>query len=528
MIPGLKAPSNLKINFAPSPRQYEVWKNLQPECPDCGGKVVQVQTGIDRNGNPVYTSVCEKCGNNNIPQMILCGGAAGGGKSYLGSCWLISSCLRWGDMRMVVARKTLKSLRESTWNTIQSVAKSWGLEEQVHYKINNLSGEMIFWNGSRIIMKEMAYSPSDPDYLRFGSSEFSGAFVDEVGEVDQRGVDVLFSRIRWKVADTFRVPKMLMSTNPCLGWVRDRFVLDENAEPVVCRPNEMYIPFSVYDNPDKNFVNAYVSALYKISDPSVRERLLFGNWLYVDVNDAACYWKFDGAKHLIDGLRDSKYDPLKPLILSFDFNVAPYMSCLMTQIDYENKIVYILEEVRGLPEDKENNTPKFAEKIKRKILAMGHTGGIVVTGDPAGLQRSTTTEDGVNNYTILLSILNTAAQLRAKKKLLSKQPSQITRLEFVNNILDGYQGWHILIDLKCRKLVEDLINQRKEMDGSKSKAKVMDPRLGIKYEKYGHFSDTLDYLLVLFLNEPWRKFNANDSSGITTFNGTPIYGSFDY
>lgn len=892
MIPGLKAPSNLCIDFAPSKRQYEVWKNLQPECPLCGGNVVQVQNGVDRNGNPTYTSVCEKCGNNNIPQIILGGGAAGGGKaglldsqiltpfgyralkdikvgdiitspttggmqkviylhpigifdfyrvkfrdgtyfdcseghlwqvhhsgkhkskkahkyglpsdvvmptidmykwyqnknkgmykgqhliipltepvkftfgdkgnnyidpyilgaiigdgcitdtvlnggyvffttmdqeivdrfvscgydmthkrptdskacvyqiydktliecikkhgiagnrsqthfipkvykfgtiedriklmqglmdtdgyvddrghmsytttskqlaedvafivrslggvatitsdigsyktqdgakkecseaftvffrtkmdpdlcgltrkkarakyefnggvseygrrivdveylgkkegrcisvsepnglyvandfivthnSYLGSCWLISSCLRWPDMRMVVARKTLKSLRESTWNTIQSVAKSWGLEEQVHFKINNLSGEMIFWNGSKIIMKEMAYSPSDPDYLRFGSSEFSGGFIDEVGEVDQRGVDVLFSRLRWKVAETTKVPKLFMSTNPCLGWVRDRFVLDENSEPVVCRPNEMYIPFSVYDNPDKNFVNAYVSSLYKISDPSVRERLLFGNWLYVDVNDAACYWKFDGAKHLVEGLKDSKYDPLKPLILSFDFNVAPYMSCLMAQIDYENKIVYILEEILGKPENKENNTPKFAEKIKSKLLSMGHTGGVVVTGDPAGLSRSTTTEDGVNNYTILLSVLSNP-QLRPRKKLLSKQPSQITRLEFVNNIFEGFEGWTIQIDLKCRKLIEDLINQRKEMDGSKSKAKIMDSKLGIKYERYGHFSDTLDYLLVLFLNEPWKKFNATGSSGIVTFTGTPIYGSFEY
>lgn len=142
-------------------------------------------------------------------------------------------------------------------------------------------------------------------------------------------------------------------------------------------------------------MNAYVSALYKISDPSVRERLLFGNWLYVDINDAACYWKFDGAKHLVDGLKDSKYDPLKPLVLSFDFNVAPYMSCLMAQIDYENKIVYILEEVLGKPENKENNTPKFAEKIKRLLLGMGHTGGVVVTSDPAGLSRTTTTEDGV-------------------------------------------------------------------------------------------------------------------------------------
>lgn len=447
--------------------------------------------------------------------------------SYLGSCWLISSCLRWPDMRMVVARKTLKSLRESTWNTIQSVAKSWGLEEQVNFKINNLSGEMIFWNGSRIIMKEMTYVPSDPDYIRFGSSEFSGGFIDEVGEVDQRGVDVLFSRLRWKVAETTKVPKLFMSTNPCLGWVRDRFVLDENLEPVVCRPNEMYIPFSVYDNPDKNFVNAYVSALYKISDPSVRERLLFGNWMYVDTNEAACYWKFDGAKHLVEGLAGSVYDPLKPLILSFDFNVAPYMSCLMAQIDYEDKIVYVLQEILGRPEDKENNTPKFAEKIKNKLLGMGHAGGVIVTGDPAGLSRSTATEDGVNNYTILLSILD-SQQLRPKKKLLNKQPSQITRLEFVNSIFEGYQGWTIKIDLKCRKLIEDLINQRKEMDGSKSKAKVMDSKLGIKYERYGHFSDTLDYLLVLFLNEPWKRFNASASSGITTFNGTPIYGSFEY
>lgn len=48
MVPGLKAPNNLKIDFAPSPRQYEVWKNLQPECPECGGRVIQVKTGIDR------------------------------------------------------------------------------------------------------------------------------------------------------------------------------------------------------------------------------------------------------------------------------------------------------------------------------------------------------------------------------------------------------------------------------------------------------------------------------------------------
>lgn len=103
MIPRLKAPSSLKIDFAPSARQYEVWKNLQPGCSLCGGNVVQVQNGVDRNGNPTYISVCEPSGNDNIPQIILGGGAVGDDKSYLGSCWLISSCLRWSDMRMAVA-----------------------------------------------------------------------------------------------------------------------------------------------------------------------------------------------------------------------------------------------------------------------------------------------------------------------------------------------------------------------------------------------------------------------------------------
>ena len=55
------------------------------------------------------------------------GGAAGGGKSYIGSVWLVSSCIRFENIRAVVARKTLKSLKESTWNTIKSILKDWGL-----------------------------------------------------------------------------------------------------------------------------------------------------------------------------------------------------------------------------------------------------------------------------------------------------------------------------------------------------------------------------------------------------------------
>lgn len=80
MATGLIPPSNLNIDFQPSSKQYEVWKCLQPECPICGGKIEHIENGKDRNGNATYKPVCTKCGNDDIPQIILEGGAAGGGK----------------------------------------------------------------------------------------------------------------------------------------------------------------------------------------------------------------------------------------------------------------------------------------------------------------------------------------------------------------------------------------------------------------------------------------------------------------
>ena len=159
----------------------------------------------------------------------------------------------------------------------------------------------------------------------------------------------------------------------------------------------------------------------KIRDQATKERLLYGNWDFIEANDMAIYAKFDGSKHLVTGLRENVYDPMRPLITVWDFNVAPQMSLLAAQIDYENKKVYILEEVLGKPENKENNTPALARKLKAKLYRDKHAGGIDVTGDPAGLQRSTTTEQGVNNYTVISDILGRGI-LRPKVKLLKKQP----------------------------------------------------------------------------------------------------------
>lgn len=445
--------------------------------------------------------------------------------SYLGSFWLISSCIRFPDLRAVVARKTLKSLKGSTFNTIKKICKEIGLKEGENYKINNLDGTLTFWNDSVIIMQEMCDLPSDPNFERFGSSEFSIAFLDEVSEISERAVEVLFSRLRWRTAETFKTARMLMTTNPCVNWVRSRFVQDDDGNPVVCRPGEAYLPFSVFDNPDKQFVQTYVAALDKITDRATKERLKYGNWDFVESNKMAAYWNFDGEKHLVDNLQEKAYNPLKPIISGWDFNVAPYMSEMEFQIDYEKKEIYLLSENLGKPEDKENNTPRLAQKIKEKHLNAQHLGGIIVTGDPAGLARSTQTEEGINNYTIIVDNLKNPV-LRPRIKLLQKQPPQLARLEFVNAILNGYDGWKFKADMRCRKFTEDMIYQQKNSDGTKCKKKVLNPKTGGKEEKYGHLSDILDYVFVLFLNESWRRFQ-NQKTSIETYTA-PVYNMFEY
>lgn len=187
--------------------------------------------------------------------------------------------------------------------------------------------------------------------------------------------------------------------------------------------------------------------------------------------------------------------------------------------------IYLLEENLGKPENKENNTPKLAQKVREKRINDQHLGGMIITGDPAGLARSTQTEAGVNNYTIITDNLSNSV-LRPRIKLLPKQPPQATRLEFVNAIFNGFDGWKLFIDLRCRKLTEDMIYQKKNSDGTKCKQKVLNPKTGGKEEKYGHLSDILDYVLVLFLNDTWKRFQ-NQKTTIETYTA-PVYNLFEY
>ena len=525
----LHEPRGLKINFKPSYKQYLVWQMLEPNrCEFCGSSLTMKVVGTDKDGHEIKQPVCSKCGTDDIPSLILYGGSAGSGKSYLGCCWLVSTCLRFPNMRCVVARKTLKVLKSTTWVTLMKVLNTFGLKQDVNYYIDNVNTTLHFWNGSSIMALQLAPSLQDPEYNNLGSLEISCFYCDEVSEVTEKAIEVLRSRCRWNTAETFVVPKALLASNPAATWIRSTFVQDDDGNPIKPAKGLRFVPSTVWENPDPIFRTTYINNLMKIRDPFTRRRLLEGDWTSPTDNKMAAYWNFDGIKHLAQKVMESHYNPMKPIILSLDFNVNPYMSCLPMQIDYDSKTVYVFPEYTGKATDKLNNTPAFARYLVKSMQEIRHTGGIILTGDPAGRARSTQTEDGVNNFTILADEFRNHG-FRPSLKLFDKQPSQVTRLEFVNEVFAGYEGWRMVIDVRCKNLTADFIFQKKNPDGTKEKKKVQ-METGEKAEKYGHLSDCLDYVLTYFLRDSYNRYrNGSSSSIVTTVSGNAqVYESFGY
>ncbi len=215
---------------------------------------------------------------------VLFGGGAGGGKSRLGCEWLLESALRYPGSRWLLGRAVLKNLKESTLLTFFEVASSWGLKPNIHYQYNQQESVINFWNGSAIYLKDLAYYPSDPNYDALGSTEYTGAFIDEANQIRAKAKDVVVSRVRYKLDVFGLIPKVLMTCNPDKGWVYTEFYQPHRDGTLP--PHRAFVQALATDNP--HISPLYIESLKRLRDPAMQERLLRGNWEYDD-DPAALY-----------------------------------------------------------------------------------------------------------------------------------------------------------------------------------------------------------------------------------------------
>lgn len=206
-------------------------------------------------------------------RQVLYGGAASGGKSFLGCDWQIKRRLKYAGTRGLIGRSELKKLRLSTMATFFELCNRYGLVAGKHFNYNGQDHVITWYNGSQTILMDLADMPSDPEFQRFGSIELTDAFVDEAGEVSQKCVDILSSRLRYKLIND--KPKLLMTCNPHKGWLFTEF-FDAKRNGNI-RFDRAFIQALPTDNPHVSPV--YLESLLLLPETD-RKRLLEGDWDY--------------------------------------------------------------------------------------------------------------------------------------------------------------------------------------------------------------------------------------------------------
>jgi len=236
----------MEITISPTKRQSEAWKYL----------------------------------TDNKTNIILFGGSAGGGKSWLGCLWIITICLQYKGIRCLVGRAVLTQLRLTTLNTLFDLLNTMGLKSGEHFTYNGQSNVLTFYNKSEIIFKDLAYNPSDPNYDSLGSLEVSAVFIDESSQITSLAYNIVKSRIRYKLNTYNLIPKVLMTCNPSNNWIKKDFYIPHIQGTL--ENNKIFIPSLAQDNPF--LPPSYLDMLRELP-PQQRRRLLEGDWNYLDESD---------------------------------------------------------------------------------------------------------------------------------------------------------------------------------------------------------------------------------------------------
>ena len=227
--------------------------------------------------------------NDKETMELFFGGAAGGSKTALIAFWLARNSLRYPKTRWLMGRAQLKTLKETTLNTFFEITGAMGWSSL--YRYNEQKSKITWHNGSEILLKDLAYYPSDPNFDELGSLEITGAAIDEAAQVLSRAKQIVLSRVRYKLNEYGLTPKLLLVSNPSKGYLYKEFYKPWKTGTLP--KGKVFIPSLVTDNP-------YLPASYidnlRTLPPADRERLLHGNFDYDD--DPSALIEFDAMQDM--------------------------------------------------------------------------------------------------------------------------------------------------------------------------------------------------------------------------------------
>lgn len=192
-------------------------------------------------------------------------------------------------------------IRREGKNLDQTIARSLRIFPQIDpgSDYNKTDKKWTFSSGYKF---QFGHCKDPDDWMGYASNEYSHIAYDELVELERDQYDGINTRLRSSDPVMRRMKKIRAMSNPVyrrtigstIGvsnphWVRDYFVKPAKHGKVilkkrVTRPDgthffttRIYLPATLYDNPDKGFVRDYEMQLAD-KPHHIRQALLFGDW----------------------------------------------------------------------------------------------------------------------------------------------------------------------------------------------------------------------------------------------------------
>lgn len=276
-------------------------------------------------------------------------------------------CIQYPGTRYLIGRTVLQTLKLTTLKTLLEVLSMMGMKAGEHYTYNQQNNVITFYNGSEIILKDLQYNPSDPNFDSLGSLEITSCFLDESQQLTRTAYSVVKSRIRFKLNEYGLRPKCLLTCNPGTNFLKtdfyDPWIKDELPQ------GRVFVQSLITDNP--HISQDYLENLRTLP-PVQQKRLLEGSWTFNE--DENNVFDYDS---IITSVFRNNINP----------NDQKYLSCDIARLGQDKTVICIwvglcLIDVKIF---EKMDTAQVSNEIKELIRVHGiHPNNIVIDTDGVG------------------------------------------------------------------------------------------------------------------------------------------------
>jgi phage terminase large subunit len=420
-------------------------------------------------------------------------GSRGSGKSRAICQKIVFRILAEKNHLIIVIRDKMTDHVNSTFREFKEVAEQFQVIKLFEFYKAPLSIRIPSHNS------EILFLGMDDSQRLKGLSGTTMMWWEEATQIrEQSSFEEVMSGFRPKRRDD-SYEQVILSFNPISNqhWIKKRFY-DENPD----RDRTFEAKTTYLDNPylNPNTVTTLLNLRY--TDEQKYRVNVMGEW--GKSSDGKEFYKnFKYSTH-VDTMCEATYNENLPLHLSFDFNITPHMTMLVSQI--VGKRVRVIAEI--IAPNPRNTVNGICQMFREKYPS--HNAGVFITGDPSGNARSQASSEYQSNVTRISYEL---ASYNPIIRIGKSAPRVAIRSQFINMIFETcHENISIIINPDCKGLIMDLSELQEDASGLKHKQ--ITKQNGITFEKYGHWSDCFDYLICQTFTIEYNKF-SNKHNGLT-------------